>query len=150
VELSTRLDFSVGGAQAAIDLRHPKGRIDRYEIQDFVRTHIGTHLTEADLDSIIRRGDIDGDEQIGYNELDDLIHQAGIPESTNLSYTSSYYVTLREREIAASEAARRTADRIALERELEAKRVADRLASERAAIEADAAARRTEARIIAE
>lgn len=62
VELSTRLDFSVSAARDAIDLRHPKGRIDRYEIQDFVRSHTGAFLTEADLDSIIRRGDIDGDE----------------------------------------------------------------------------------------
>ena len=37
LELSARHDFTVAAAYESLDLRAPKGRIDRFEIQDFVR-----------------------------------------------------------------------------------------------------------------
>ena len=58
VDLSTRHDFTVAASFEAIDSRAPKGKIDRFEIQDFTRDYIGAALTPADLDAVVRRVDV--------------------------------------------------------------------------------------------
>jgi Ca2+-binding EF-hand superfamily protein len=72
LECSDRFDFTVKGAFDCIDTMEPKGQVDRCEIRKFVDENI-RWLSEAELDSIIRRCDTDEDEAISYIEFSELI-----------------------------------------------------------------------------
>ena len=78
-ELSMRGDFTVSAAYEAIDVRAPRGRIDRYELHDFVRDYFMV-MSDAEADAIIRRCDNDGDECLNYEEF---------CEATRLTSTSA-------------------------------------------------------------
>lgn len=71
-DLSYRHDFTVSAAYDAMDARAPRGRIDRYEVSDFVRDYY-TYMSEAELDAVIRRCDTDEDECLSYNEFSDVV-----------------------------------------------------------------------------
>ena len=70
-ELSLRADWTLAGGFDIIDMRAPRGRIDRIEIGDFMRAH-GQPVTEDGLDAIIRRTDTDEDEALSFDEFADV------------------------------------------------------------------------------
>ena len=70
-ELSLRSDWTLAGGFDLIDIRAPRGRIDRIEIGDFLRAH-GQPITEDGLDAIIRRTDTDEDEALSFDEFADV------------------------------------------------------------------------------
>ena len=133
LELSSRHDFTVAAGFESLDLRAPKGRIDRFEIQDYVRDYIGATLTSADLDAIIRRTDVDGDETVSYSEFSDAVHSPGLAEP-------GHSAAVREAELRASLRAEAEARATILARERA--EAAERAAAERRAIEAEAEATR--------
>ncbi len=71
-ELSVRGDFTVAAAYDSIDVRHPRGRIDRYEIHDYVRDYYMV-MTDSEVDAVIRRCDNDGDEALSFGEFSEAV-----------------------------------------------------------------------------
>lgn len=72
-DLNSRFDFETRLAFEELDRAAPIGRIERYEIRNFIDAHL-RWLSEAELDAIIRRCDTDGDECLSYLEFSEVVH----------------------------------------------------------------------------
>jgi hypothetical protein len=88
-DLSLRGDFTPAIGFDHMDLRVPRGRIDRYEIADFVREHYA-HITDGEVDAIIRRCDTDEDEALSFDEFADTVGHG--QTCTHLEHTLAHPV----------------------------------------------------------
>ena len=87
-ELALRFDFSSIGAFSFLDYPSTNS-LSREKLKDFLKRN-GKFVLEDDIDAILRRVDVDGDERLSYSEFSDFLRsQEPAPVSPRRSPTRS-------------------------------------------------------------